>query len=346
MKKSSSNHNCSSIHERISPTPIHILVKKENLNYFKNNAGALNNLVLHYNKQDHNKPSFLDLRKNSVQVSKINDFSKNSDNQSNLFKKRNPSSNDINMNVKKEEPEEHQKHSENKKQVNSQSTAEATNNISINSTFKLNDQISIEREKLIQYIKNQYKKSKCIPATNYNYYKFIKTIGKGAFGEVSLNIHKLTGKQVAIKSIDKSCLKDDFSKNKVIREITILKYARHSNIIRLLEIFESQRHILFVMEYAGGGDLLHYLQSKKRINEIEAKGIFRQITYGLAHIHCRNIIHRDIKLDNILLDGEGGVKICDFGVSKIIDPEKIIYDQCGTPAYIAPEILNNNVIFN
>lgn len=188
-------------------------------------------------------------------------------------------------------------------------------------------------------------KNKEIPETTLEHYKFVKLIGKGAFGKVSLGIHKLTGKYVAIKTIDKEHLKDEFSKRKVLREIYILKKIKHVNVIRLLEVFESPKQVLMVMEYAGGGDLLHYVKQKKYLSEEEARPIFRQIVYGLAHIHSRNVLHRDIKLDNILLDSDGGVKICDFGVSKIIDKHKIINDQCGTPAYIAPEIITNLVFF-
>ena len=186
-------------------------------------------------------------------------------------------------------------------------------------------------------------KNKEIPETTLECYKFVKLIGKGAFGKVTLAIHKLTGQYVAIKTIDKEHLKDEFSKRKVLREIYILKKIKHVNVIRLLEVFESAKQVLLVMEYAGGGDLLHYVKQRKYLSEQEAKPIFKQIVYGLAHIHSRNVLHRDIKLDNILLDAEGAVKICDFGVSKIIDKHKLINDQCGTPAYIAPEIITNLV---
>ena len=149
-------------------------------------------------------------------------------------------------------------------------------------------------------------------------------IGKGAFGKVTLGIHKLTGKHVAIKAIDKSYMKDDFSKKKVFQEVYILKKIRHSNIIRLLEVFESPKHFLMVMEYVGGGDLLQYVKQRKRLEETEAKHIFKQIVYGLAHCHCRSVLHRDIKLDNILMDEDGGVKICDFGVSRLVAKGQVI----------------------
>ena len=120
----------------------------------------------------------------------------------------------------------------------------------------VNEEVMKEREKIIKFNKAYYKKNKSCRPTSLEYYKFVKLIGKGAFGKVMLGVHKLTGKQVAIKAIDKSYMKDDFSKKKVFQEVYILKKIRHSNIIRLLEVFESPKHFLMVMEYAGGGDLL------------------------------------------------------------------------------------------
>lgn len=72
------------------------------------------------------------------------------------------------------------------------------------------------------------------------------------------------------------------------------------------------------MEYVGGGDLLQYIKKNKRLEEDETKIIFKQIVYGLGHCHCRSVLHRDIKLDNILMDKEGGIKLCDFGVSRLV----------------------------
>ncbi len=180
-----------------------------------------------------------------------------------------------------------------------------------------------------------------VPRTTLDYYKFVKLIGKGAFGKVTLGIHKLTGKYVAIKTIEKKFMKDEFSRRKVFQEVYILKKIRHANVIRLLEVFEDPNHILIVMEYAAGGDLLKYVRAKGPLPEREARTIFRQVVYGLGHIHARGVLHRDIKLDNILLDNDGGVKICDFGVSKIISRFDMIKEQCGTPAYIAPEVISD-----
>jgi len=200
---------------------------------------------------------------------------------------------------------------------------------------------NLTKEQIIENNKGYVKKHHEIPPTSLDNYKFVKLIGKGAFGKVTLGIHKLTGKYVAIKTIEKSQMKDDFSRKKVFREVYILKKIRHGNVIRLLEVFESQKHLLIVMEHAGGGDLLQYIKKKKRLTEDEAKNIFREIVYGLGHIHSRSVLHRDIKLDNMLLDSDKHVKICDFGVSKIMNKGTgTIKEQCGTPAYIAPEIIS------
>jgi len=108
-------------------------------------------------------------------------------------------------------------------------------------------------------------------------------------------------------------------------------------------VFETENHLFMVMEYAGGGDLLQYITRRMKLEEREAKNIFRQVLYGVAHCHCRSVLHRDIKLDNILINAAGKVKICDFGISKVItDPEQTMSEQCGTPAYMPPEILSGN----
>jgi len=172
------------------------------------------------------------------------------------------------------------------------------------------------------------------------FYKFSKTLGKGSFGKVILGIHILTGKKVAIKIIEKSIMKNASIRAKILQEVYILQNVKHANIIRLLEVFEENEQLFIVMEYASNGDLLKHLKNKGRMNEKNAKIIFKQIVYGLGNIHSKNILHRDIKLDNILLDSENNVKICDFGVSKILTKNTRIYEKCGTPAYIAPEVIS------
>lgn len=102
-----------------------------------------------------------------------------------------------------------------------------------------------------------------------------------------------------------------------MQEVTILKQTRHRNIVQLFEYFQTSKHVLFVFELSSGGDLLSYVRKRRTLKELEAKSVFKQIIEALKYCHDKRILHRDIKLDNILLTIEGVVKICDFGVSKI-----------------------------
>ena len=198
------------------------------------------------------------------------------------------------------------------------------NKIITQASLNLEGLLEDDNENLIKSIKEYIKENKRLPPTTLEYYKFVKLVGKGAFGKVTLGIHKLTGKKVAIKTIEKSYMKDDFSRKKVLSEVYILKKIKHSNVIWLLEVFESPKHLLIVMEYSNDSDLLRYVKTHGKIPEEKAWYFFKNITTGLAHIHCWSVLHRDIKLDNVLLDTDGGVKLCDFGVSKILKWDQVI----------------------
>ena len=164
-------------------------------------------------------------------------------------------------------------------------------------------------------------------------------LGKGAFGRVNLGLHRLTRRLVAVKAINMEFMKDESSKKKMNNEISILKILRHPNVVKLLETFDTDKHHLIVMELCPGGDLLNYVRKRRKLNEKYAKFVFKQIMEGLAYLHDNGVVHRDIKLDNILLDGHGNIKIADFGVSRKVVDNEILFEQCGTPAYIAPEIV-------
>ena len=140
---------------------------------------------------------------------------------------------------------------------------------------QVNGVIMKERDKLIKYNKQYLKKHRQMPRTSLEFYKFVDMIGKGAFGKVMLGIHKLTGRYVAIKAIDKTYMQDTYSKQKVMQEVYILQKIKHSNIIRLFEVFESSKHMLLVMEYAGGGDLLQFVKAKTKLDEKVAKSYFK-----------------------------------------------------------------------
>lgn len=207
--------------------------------------------------------------------------------------------------------------------------------------FEVQDEEN-EKVALVKFIFQYFRRFGNCPETGIEYYKVESLIGKGAFAKVLLCEHKLTGKKVAIKAIPKASLQNSRSQKKVVQEVYIMKKVKSKFVIKILEVFESEKNFLIVMEYAGGGDLLHYVRDKKRLREEECKRIFKQILMGASSIHNSGVLHRDFKMDNILLDSSySTVKICDFGVSKLIKQGEIIKEQCGTPAYIAPEIIKN-----
>ena len=126
-----------------------------------------------------------------------------------------------------------------------------------------------------------------------------------------------------------------------MKEVNLLLKLRHDHVVKIYETIETPKHIIIVMELCAGGDLLNYVRKRRKLKEPQAKNIFKQIIEGIQYIHRKCVAHRDIKLDNILLDGKGQVKIADFGVSKQVGSASKMREQCGTPAYIAPEILKN-----
>ena len=179
-----------------------------------------------------------------------------------------------------------------------------------------------------------------IPQTSTKFYETVKMIGEGSFGKVYLGVQKLTNRLVAIKRLEKATFKNDQAHKKVETEMNIQKQLfGHSGIIKLLESFENEDYIYLVMEYASNGDLLKYTKKLSRYSESDAKYVFFQIALGLRYIHRLGFIHRDIKLDNILIDEHMHYKICDFGVGRKAKKDEWIFEQCGTPAYLSPEVV-------
>lgn len=217
------------------------------------------------------------------------------------------------------------------------------NNETVNCVDENANAFKKEAEMLSEYIKNYYQKNKEYPPTSLKFYKVGRLLGRGAFGKVNLGLHILTGRLVAIKSFNKSVLQNEKSKRKILHEVNIMKNLKQMNVVKIFETFETQKYLIIIMEYVSGGDLLTYVKKRNKLSEAVARYIFKQIILGLEFTHSQNVIHRDIKLDNILLDIHNQIKICDFGVGKQVKKRKeIMFDQCGTPAYIAPEILKGD----
>ena len=230
----------------------------------------------------------------------------------------------------------HNKHS-NKKMINSSSLSNQSF-----STTRESKYYSSESKKMIEYIKSFAMKHNYneYPKTTIDFYKIGRSVGHGAFGKVNIGLHVLSGHIVAIKSFNKS--KQLFSRSKINYEIKLMKKLRgNKNIVKLFEYVETDKYNCIIMENVPGGNLLSLIRKRTKLPENTSRYIFKQIIEAIKYIHSQGIAHRDIKPDNILIDLNNTIKICDFGVGKEIRPGQLIRDTCGTPAFVAPEILSD-----
>ncbi|XP_049386827.1 serine/threonine-protein kinase SAPK1 [Solanum stenotomum] len=168
-------------------------------------------------------------------------------------------------------------------------------------------------------------------------YEIVKELGSGNFGVAMLVCDKNTKELFAVKFIERGQKIDEH----VQREIMNHRSLKHPNIVRFKEVLLTPTHLAIVMEYAAGGELFARICNAGRFNEDEARFFFQQLISGVSYCHFMQICHRDLKLENTLLDGSAAprVKICDFGYSK----SSVFHSQpkstVGTPAYVAPEVL-------
>ena len=184
----------------------------------------------------------------------------------------------------------------------------------------------------------------------------LKCLGKGAFGEVYLTSKQGTNQKYATKKIDKKFTQNPRAKRYLDNEINILKEIEHPNIIKLIEVHETTQYIYLVMELCNGGGLSdcledHMKKNKKPFSEEIVQYLMRQIVSGLNYLHKKNILHRDIKLDNILVNFDNEedrknrnmmkakVKIIDFGFARHLEPSQLAYSTLGSPINMDPGIL-------
>ena len=176
----------------------------------------------------------------------------------------------------------------------------------------------------------------------FDKYEIKQKIGKGKFGLIKSGINKETQMPVAIKILSKKIMdKSDMELAKI--EIDILRIAKHPNIIKLYDVFENEHFIYIIMEKCNGGDLLSYFERYEyKLPETKICEIIHKLAMAIYYLHSYGIIHRDLKLDNILmtdLSEEADIRLVDFGVSKIIGDEEKCTEPYGTLSFVAPEIL-------
>ncbi|KAL0222795.1 hypothetical protein P9112_002185 [Eukaryota sp. TZLM1-RC] len=161
-------------------------------------------------------------------------------------------------------------------------------------------------------------------------YTLGSVIGEGTFGTVRRAIHIPTNSKVAMKVLEKSKIQDHADIERITREIRILRLLDHPNLIRLLEVIDSPRHLYLVMEYASGGELFDYIVAHTRIKEKEACKFFHQLVNGVDYCHRHKIIHRDLKPENLLLDAKKNIRVIDFGLSNTVRQDKLLKTACGS----------------
>jgi len=175
-------------------------------------------------------------------------------------------------------------------------------------------------------------------------FEILKTVGKGAYAEVKEAIHKSTREVVALKIYEKSKLLDQVKRASLLREIRILESLNHPNIVKIYACIDDGNKIVIVLELVKGIPLKTYLQKKENVDasESEKLALFKQIAMAIAYCHSKSVAHRDLKMENILITPQKYVKIIDFGFSVRTKPDRKCKILCGTPNYMAPEIISKH----
>jgi len=173
-------------------------------------------------------------------------------------------------------------------------------------------------------------------------YDLKEEIGKGAFSVVHLALSKKTGQKCAVKIIDKKEASAEQDERRLQTEVDILKRVKHENIVCLKDMHETSDKLYLVMELVTGGELFDKIVEKGSYSEKEASNIVGKILSAVEYLHSNGIAHRDLKPENLLLKSEGDteVMLSDFGLSKIIGEDTMMQTACGTPYYVAPEVLS------
>ncbi|EKF31266.1 serine/threonine protein kinase, putative [Trypanosoma cruzi marinkellei] len=164
-----------------------------------------------------------------------------------------------------------------------------------------------------------------------------KKIGSGNFSTVR-QCTDAQGQKWAVKIIDKGRLRQENMEDQMLREVAVMRSLRHENIVALRDVMESNNHYYLILEYVPGGELFDKIVQLKRLDESTARQYFHQLIAGIYYCHSKGFAHRDLKPENLLLDANGTLKISDFGLSNL-QQDFLLQTVCGTPNYVAPEVL-------
>jgi len=225
--------------------------------------------------------------------------------------------------------------------------------------------------------RQDHSKSENAKRSKFGNYILGQTLGEGEFGKVKMGWKRDSPIEVAIKLIRRETLGSNSNRlQKIYREIHILRGLDHPNIVRLHEMVETERHIGIILEYASGGELFDYILNHRYLKDGPARKLFSQLISGVGYLHRKGIVHRDLKLENLLLDRNKNIIITDFGFANTFDPndelsEEIEYrlgdkdyirslglegtdaarrgdlmqTSCGSPCYAAPELVVSDSLY-
>ncbi|KAI3901026.1 hypothetical protein MKW92_014039 [Papaver armeniacum] len=173
-------------------------------------------------------------------------------------------------------------------------------------------------------------------------YELGRLLGQGTFAKVYYARNIETGQSVAVKVIDKEKILKTGLIDQIKREISGMKLVSHPNIVQLYEVLATKNKIYFVIEYVKGGELFNKVV-KGKLKESVARKYFQQLISAVDFCHSRGVYHRDLKLENLLLDEHGNLKVSDFGLSALAESKHqdgLLHTTCGTPTYVAPEVIS------
>jgi len=174
-----------------------------------------------------------------------------------------------------------------------------------------------------------------------SHYELHQTLGRGTFSKVKYAVDTESNKAFAIKIVDRKQVKKENMENQLKREIAIMKTLKHPFIVGLKEVLQTSKRIYIVLELVTGGELFDRIVRAKRFDEDTARKFFQHLIMGIVYCHEKGIAHRDLKPENLLVDDQDNLKISDFGLSALTDAGggKLLMTTCGTPNYVAPEVL-------
>ncbi|KIM26636.1 hypothetical protein M408DRAFT_72606, partial [Serendipita vermifera MAFF 305830] len=172
-------------------------------------------------------------------------------------------------------------------------------------------------------------------------YILLQTLGEGEFGKVKLGLHSHWAEEVAVKLIRRGNVENDVRMQKIRREIAVLESLHHPSIVRLYETIETDKYIGIILDYASGGELFDHILAHRYLRERDARKLFAQLISAVWYIHQKKIVHRDLKLENLLLDRNRNIIVTDFGFANRFEhkSDDLMQTSCGSPCYAAPELV-------